>query len=193
MGEGRGFEFLEMNARSARKANRLKQFDYSKASYYFVNICIQGRVCLLDDFVNGNIILNSAGIMTKYSWQQLLDNYDGVDIDSRQIMANFQHSIIILAKTGHRTHPDTGQPQEVVPTASLSDVFGKITYLTTKKFIDGVKLHQWHSFEKILWQRSFYEHIIRRSENLNRIREYIWNYSLKWALDKDNPNNWAQG
>ena len=39
-----------------------------------------------------------------------------------------------------------------------------------------------------LWQRNFYEHIIRDENNLKRIREYIINNPLKWELDNENPN-----
>ena len=101
-----------MNARPAREANRLKQYDYSQAGYYFVTICIQDRVCLLGDIVNDNMILNDAGKMIENSWRQLPDYYDGVEIDSCQIMPNHLHGIIILADvgTGHRACPNTPHP-----------------------------------------------------------------------------------
>ena len=77
-----------MTARPAREANRLKQYDYSQTGYYFVTICIQDRVCLLGDIVNDNMILNNAGKMIENSWRQIPDYYDGVEIDSCQIMPN---------------------------------------------------------------------------------------------------------
>ena len=75
----------KVNARLVREANRLKQYDYSQAGYYFVTICIQGRVCLLGDIVNDNMIPNNAGKMIENSWRQLPNHYDGVEIDSCQI------------------------------------------------------------------------------------------------------------
>ena len=188
-----------MNARPAREINRLKQYDYSQAGYYFVTICIQGRVCLLGDIVNDHMILNNAGKMIENSWRQVPDYYDGVEIDSCQIMPNHLHGIIILVDTASRqTNVGTGpracpgQPQGVVPTMSLSDVIGRFKSFTTNRYIDGIKHHQWPPFDKKLWQRSFYDHVIRNNEDLNRVREYIRNNPLKWALDKDNPDNWAE-
>ena len=197
-----------MNARPAREANRLKQYDYSQAGYYFVTICIQDRVCLLGDIVNDNMILNDAGKMIENSWRQLPEYYDGVEIDSCQIMPNHLHGSLILSDvgTGPRACPETTQPsvgtglracpeqpQGVVPAMSLSDVIGRFKSFTTNRYIDGVKHHQWPPFDKILWQRSFYDHVIRKNEDLNRVREYIRNNPLKWALDKENPDNWAEG
>ncbi len=192
-----------MNARPVREANRLKQYDYSQADFYFVTLCIQGRVCLLGDIVNDNMILNNAGNMIENSWRQLPDYYGGVEIDSCQIMPNHLHGIIILSDVGigPRACPPSpcppracpGQPQGVVPTTSLSDVIGRFKSFTTNRYIDGVKHHQWSPFDKKLWQRSFYDHVIRNNEDLNRVREYIQNNPLKWALDKDNPDNWAEG
>ena len=198
---------MEMHKRPTRKINRLKQYDYSQAGYYFVTLCIQNRVCLLGDVVNDNMVLNNTGKMIENSWRQIPDYYDGVEIDSCQIMPNHLHGIFILAGvspranaragapleipdvgTGHRACP--GQPQGV--TASLSDVIGRFKSFTTNQYVNGVQHHQWPPFDKKLWQRSFYEHTIRNDQDLTRVREYIQNNPLKWALDEDNPDNWAQ-
>ncbi len=189
---------MEMNKRPTRKTNRLRQYDYSQAGYYFVTLCIQNRACLLGDVVKDNMTLNNAGNMIENSWRQVPDYYDGVEIDSCQIMPNHLHGIIILAGASPRANVGTGpcacpgQPQEVASTESLSDVIGRFKSFTTNRYIDGVKHHKWSPFDKKLWQRSFYEHTIRNNEDLNRVREYIHNNPLKWALDKDNPDNWAQ-
>ena len=204
-----------MRAGPVREVNRLKQYDYSQAGYYFVTLCIQSRVCLLGDIVNDNMIPNDAGKMIESSWRELPDHCDGLEIDSCQIMPNHLHGILVLADTSfpHRTpapahirhrrgrplclpgsDPDsTGQPQRVVPTASLSNVIGRFKSLTTSRYIDSVKHHQWSAFGKKLWQRSFHDHVIRNDQDLGRVREYIQNNPLKWALDEDNPDNWTEG
>ncbi len=94
-----------MSAGPAREANRLRQYDYSQAGYYFVTLCIRNRVCLFGDIVNDRMILNHAGKMIENSWRQLPDYYDGVEIDSCQIMPNHLHGIIILAGQGQATVP----------------------------------------------------------------------------------------
>ena len=58
------------------------------------------------------------------------------------------------------------------------------------QYMFGVRNHQWKPFHKRLWQRNYYEHIIRNENELNEIREYIINNSLKWEFDEENPKNW---
>jgi len=58
-----------------------------------------------------------------------------------------------------------------------------------RQYTIGVHNHQWKPFHKKLWQRNYYEHVIRNEDNLRQIREYIINNPLKWELDEDNPGN----
>lgn len=82
-----------------------------------------------------------------------------------------------------------GQPQGVAPTGlSLSDVVHRFKTMTTKLYCDGVKQNGWHVFAGKLWQRNYYEHIIRDESDLNRIREYIQNNPLQWDMDENNPD-----
>ena len=59
--------------------------------------------------------------------------------------------------------------------------------MTTKRYIDGVRHHGWPAFAGRLWQRNYYEHVIRSEQSLNRIREYIAENPANWAHDADNP------
>ena len=58
--------------------------------------------------------------------------------------------------------------------------------MTTNEYVHGVKEHGWPAFQGNLWQRSFYEHVIRDDKSLNRIREYIVNNPQRWELDREN-------
>ena len=60
--------------------------------------------------------------------------------------------------------------------------------ITTHKYVNGVKQHGWSPFSGRLWQRNYYEHIIRKEESLHRIREYIMNNPLQWAFDREKPH-----
>jgi REP element-mobilizing transposase RayT len=59
--------------------------------------------------------------------------------------------------------------------------------MTTNGYIQGVKNSGWPRFTGKLWQRSYYEHIVRKDDDLNRIREYIVNNPLQWGMDDENP------
>ena len=83
----------------------------------------------------------------------------------------------------------SGQAQGPAPTLSLPDVVHRFKTLTSKRYIDGVKTSGWQPFRGRVWQRNYYEHIIRNEASLHAIREYIANNPLQWALDRENPVN----
>lgn len=64
--------------------------------------------------------------------------------------------------------------------------------MTTNVYIRGVKNNNWPPFEKQLWQRNYYEHVVRDDNDLNRIRQYINDNPLNWDADRNNPNNWNE-
>ncbi len=72
---------------------------------------------------------------------------------------------------------------------SLFDIVHRFKTLTTKQYTDGVHNNDWSSYNKKLWQRNYYEHIIRNEYELNKIKKYIITNPLKWELDIENPNH----
>ena len=78
------------------------------------------------------------------------------------------------------------------PYGTMKGTVGRIiqTYksITTHDYIIGVKKHGWPPFPGKLWQRSYYEHVIRDEDELNRIRQYIRDNPLNWETDEENPN-----
>lgn len=179
-----------------RHSIRLLGYDYSQAGAYFVTICTQGRACLFGDIADGEMRLNDAGGLVQAVWDEIPGHYAGIDIDLFQIMPNHIHGIIIIGITPVGAGPcacpepgqtHTGQPRGVAPTLSLPDVVHRFKTLTTKRYADGVKQYGWTPFPGRVWQRNYYEHIIRNNESLNRIRAYIINNPLQWELDRENP------
>ena len=80
-----------------------------------------------------------------------------------------------------------GQSRGIAPT--LPQIVQRFKTLTTKLYIDGVNQKGWQCFENRLWQRNYYEHVIRDEDDLNRVREYISANQLNWTSDAENPNN----
>jgi REP element-mobilizing transposase RayT len=70
---------------------------------------------------------------------------------------------------------------------SLPDVVQRFKTLTTKRYSDGVKRHDWPAFAGRLWQRNYHEHIIRSEGSLNQVRQYIADNPARWAYDPENP------
>ncbi len=203
--------------RHHRRSIRLQGYDYSQAGAYFVTICTQNRAFLFGEIADGRMVLNDAGRMVKTVWDEIPQYYPGIDIDACQIMPNHIHGIIILVGAGPRACPVTPgpracpmitgpvpapQPQRPTPTArswgqsrnttgaglSLPDVVHRFKTMTTKRYIDGVKQYGWPRFNARLWQRNYWEHVVRHENELNRIRRYIMANPAKWASDRINPD-----
>jgi len=103
-------------------------------------------------------------------------------------------------------HDDDGQPQGVAPTErpgiarvdgrkrmSLPDVVHRFKSLTTARYRHAVHQHGWRPFPGRLWQRNYYEHVIRTARALLRIREYMISNPSCWDTDIDNPDTWQSG
>jgi REP element-mobilizing transposase RayT len=187
----------EKNMNKNRQSIRLRGYDYSQSGAYFVTICTQNKKCFFGNMLNDEMVLNDAGQMINMIWNELPINYPGINIDKFQIMPNHVHGIIIIDKgqprdsTKGQPRGDKGQPRGVAPTASglsLPDVVHRFKSLTTARYIRGVKQKQWPSFPGKLWQRNYYEHIVRDENELNDIRKYIMENPRKWDLDRENPN-----
>jgi len=184
--------------RHHRGSIRLRSYDYARAGAYFVTLCAQERACLFGDVVDGEMRLHDAGRMVQTVWDELSVHYLGVDIDAFAVMPNHIHGIIVLdgvdrVGAGPRACPrsacpDEGQPRGVAPTSlSLSDVMHRFKTMTTKRYADGVKESAWPTFHDRLWQRNYYEHIVRDEASLNRIRQYIAENPARWPQDRENP------
>lgn len=170
-----------------RRSIRLKGYDYTQAGAYFITICTQNRLCLFGEVVNGEMRLNEAGAMVQSVWDEIPVFYPGVLTDAFVVMPNHIHGIVVLVGAPPRGCPNQGQAQGPAPTLSLPDVVHRFKTMTTKRYADGVKRNGWPPFPGRLWQRNYYEHIIRNEESLNRIRQYIADNPARWVQDRDNP------
>ena len=194
--------------RHHRRSLRLKGYDYARAGVYFVTMCAQHRQVLFDP--------GPVREMIQCWWDKLPDKFPNLETDTFVIMPNHIHGLIVLAAAGTtgadvgadpRVGPpshDTGQSHGIAPTdtghtdvgahtgAPLPTIVQWFKTMTTNEYIRGVKELGWAPFPGKLWQRNYYEHIVRNERALNAIREYIRNNPLKWALDMDNPENFPQ-
>ncbi|MCX5886646.1 MAG: transposase [Proteobacteria bacterium] len=180
-----------------RHSIRLRGYDYSKEGAYFITICTQNRECLFGEIVDGRMVLNEAGRMIQSVWDELPQHYPGVDIDAFVIMPNHVHGIFVFENRVGAGFPCPeknvqAQTKEDAGTAPLRKILGLVVayfkYKTTKsinKFQDTSGCH--------LWQRNYYEHIIRNEDDLNRIREYIIYNPVQWITDPENPENVGAG
>ena len=180
-----------------RRSIRLKGYDYSQAGAYFVTICNQNRECLFGDIVDGEMRLNDAGEMLERWYSELEKKYPDIQCDEFVCMPNHVHFIAVNVGADLRVRPDSAPRQTMGEHVTMGEHIGSPLHrvvqwfktMTTNEYIRGVKQNNWRSFPGKLWQRNYWEHIIRNESELNRIREYILNNPAQWELDKLNPGN----
>lgn len=183
-----------------RRSIRLKNYDYSRSGAYFVTVCTQKKECLFGEIVNGEMQLNNAGTMIGKWWNETAVKFSNIELDASVIMPNHFHAVVVIvgatlcgrpALCGHPVlqgqSPESGQPHRVAPT--LGNIVDWFKTMTTNEYIRNVRQHNWPRFDAKVWQRNYYEHIVRNDDELNHIREYIANNPAKWAEDEENPGN----
>jgi REP element-mobilizing transposase RayT len=182
-----------------RRSLRLKGYDYSRAEAYFVTICTQNQECLFGEILNKKMVLNDSGRVVEKWYRELENKFADVVCDQCAIMPNHIHFVIqtgvgadlcVCPDTNLCICPDTGEQRETGEHigSPLQTVVQWFKTMTTNEYIRGVKQNGWSPFPGKLWQRDYYEHIVRNEDELNRIREYIVNNPTQWELDRENPN-----
>lgn len=186
-----------------RRSIRLKGFDYASANAYFVTICIQNRECLFGEIVDGDVGINDAGRMVAEWWAKLPDKFTDVTLGEFVIMPNHFHGIIDLGAVGadpcvcppfpdpcgRSASSDRITSEGAHAGAPLQRIVQWFKTMTTNEYIQRVKLSGWPCFQGRLWQRNYYERIIRNDKELAAIREYIRCNPMQWEQDEENPVN----
>jgi len=183
-----------------RRSIRLKGYDYSQAGMYFVTICCQDKVCRFGKIKNGEMILNDFGKIAYEEWIKLSERYPNVLLDAFQIMPNHIHGIIALenvatrivgatlavAQNENADIPNNGANQwataRVAPTIAIGNIIGAYKSLTVNQCLKICKSR--NEYIGKLWQRNYWEHIIRNEQSYQRIANYIINNSANWKKDK---------
>lgn len=173
--------------RHHRRSIRLKGYDYSQAGAYFITICTQDRVCLFGEIVDGEMRLNDMGRMVEFTWFDLPNHVDGLVLDAFVVMPNHVHGILVIVGAGSTEPAPTGSAP-TVPNTGGEKRHGLPEIVRQFKTFSSRRINEYrHTPGMPVWQRNYYEHIIRNEESLNRIRQYIADNPLQWALDRENP------
>jgi len=191
----------------------MKGYDYTLSGAYFVTICVEGGKCLLGDVAADEMQLNAAGVVVLNCWNALQQRFDGAVVDASIVMPNHFHGIIFLLgddraevetkysseRAATRAAPTAGTGDDGVEAGkkdtgdsavpSLGSVVGAFKSITTNEYIRGIRDYGWSGFERRLWQRNYWERIIRNERELEAIQRYIWLNPASWKKDRLNPGN----
>jgi len=174
-----------------RRSIRLKHYDYSQAGFYFITLCVQNKESLFGEIIENKMILNAAGKMIEKEWLALQKRFLHTDSHEYVVMPNHFHAIIEVENSWGASQIK-GQPQGfsyAVENAkkTLSDIIGAFKSITTVEYIRGIKTSSWQNFEGKLWQRNYWEHVVRNEQSFNDIAQYIVNNPQNWEIDKLRP------
>lgn len=166
-----------------RRSIRLKDYDYSQAGGYFVTICTYNWRFLFGNITNEKMIVNNYGKIAIKCWNEILKHFRNIQLDEFVVMPNHVHGILMMIDcrgTACRalTVEQFGRPvKNSLPTIVRSFKSAVTNKINKMRGITGVSI----------WQRNYYEHVIRNNDKLYKIRQYIQNNPLKWHLDRENP------
>jgi REP element-mobilizing transposase RayT len=171
-----------------RRTIRLSGYDYTQNGAYFVTLCAANRECLFGDIgTMGEIHLSVIGKLVQEEWLRTPLVRPEVTLDAFMIMPNHMHFIVVFAHT-EQGNPPTGSvgahgraPLQRPP-KSLGSLVAGFKSITTKR-INELR----HTPGEPVWQRNYYEQIIRDEAMLNTVRAYIVNNPARWASDPENP------
>jgi REP element-mobilizing transposase RayT len=171
-----------------RRSIRLQHYDYSQAGAYFVTICVHARECLLGEIVDGAMILNDYGKIVEEEWLKSAEIRKEIELDEYIIMPNHLHGIVVINNEGSLTVRAHGRaPLRSDPPIlhreprSLGSFIAGFKSITTKRINLSRRTPSF-----AVWQRNYYEHVVRDEIDPDRIREYVHHNPARWAEDENN-------
>ena len=140
-----------------RKKIRISEYDYSQSNLYFVTVCSKDKQCIFGTIKDDKMYKTSLGVLIEESLINIKQHYNNILVDKYVIMPNHIHYIISILEN---------------KTANLSNIINQFKGYVSKQ--SG----------KSVWQKSFYDHVIRNDSDYLRVWEYIEENVLKWSLDE---------
>jgi len=172
-----------------RRSIRLRGYDYTRPAAYFLTLCVKNRECLFGEIAAGVMRLNEYGLIVAEKWRWMQTQFRYVQMDAYVVMPDHFHGILRIIDD-HRRGDSRIAPTIVRPmvsngeTKTLGRLVGAFKTVTTKH-INIVR----NTPGITVWQRNYYERIIRNDGELNRIRGYIENNPGRWTWDAENAEN----
>lgn len=218
-----------------RRSIRLKGYDYTREGGYFITACTHNHENLFGEIVNGEMRLNELGQIVQFTWEDLVNHVNGIELDEFVIMPNHIHGIIIIVgvvgaglepaptepaptkpattesaptesaptepattepaptepattepapttiRAGLEPAPTESAPTKSAPTTPLSEIVRQLKTFSARR-INVVR----NTPGTPVWQRNYYEHIIRNDQSYMNIAEYIRDNPAQWEADKLN-------
>jgi putative transposase len=169
-----------------RRSIRLKGYDYSQAGAYYITIVTYQRDCLFGEIMNKEMIPNDFGNIADECWRGIPKHFTFVELGAHVIMPNHIHGIVVIRDTGRGAamlRPYEDHPHKInLKPGSLGAI------VRSYKSAVSYRIHK-ESNTTGIWQRNYYEHIIRDEQDLQNKSDYIEANPMLWDEDDNNPRN----
>ncbi len=171
-----------------RRSIRLQGYDYSQSGAYFVTICTHGQECILGEVIHDCVQMSLYGEMVWQTWRGLPQRFERVELDQFVVMPNHVHGIIVITPVVGAIH--VGAIHEL-PLQSQT----QRRRMLLPKVVGYFKMNASKAINELrgtpgipVWQRNYYEHVVRNESELRAIQQYILDNPLNWQLDAENPH-----
>lgn len=167
-----------------RRSIRLRDYDYTLAGAYFVTIVTKDRECLFGDVADDEMQMNAIGEIVVEEWLRSSQIRKEIELDEYIVMPNHLHGIVVIMSNDDEKAHHRAPLQATLrrPARCLGSLVAGFKAATAKR-INEYR----HIPGAPVWQRNYYEHVIRGEKTLNAIREYIAGNPANWARDEENP------
>lgn len=164
------------------ESNRLSNWDYSSAGYYFITICTYNREALFGYVSDGMMVLNEYGNVVQDEWLKSTKIRKEIELDEFIVMPNHLHGILLIKNNDNAIVETNGRlslRQSSMKPKSVSSFIAGFKSITTKR-INTLRDARGNP----VWQRNYHDRIIRNENELNNIRKYICDNPLNWEKDE---------
>jgi len=169
-----------------RRSLRFDRWDYREVGVYFVTVTTQARVPLFGSVVEGTVRLSRFGEIAREEWLRAAASRSGADLDLFVVMPNHFHGLVTLLPDQHL--PDLPRAIPRLASRSLGAFVGGFKSATSRRINDVRRTPG-----KQVWQRNYFDRIVRNEDELDAIRAYIYENPARWAQDPENPVCPAEG
>jgi REP element-mobilizing transposase RayT len=188
-----------------RRSIRLQEYDYSQDGMYFITICTYQKQCIFGEIIEDKMILNQVGNSVKREWLKSVNVRQEINVDEWVIMPNHLHGIVVIKQDDNNNSTNlvgatdgvgatNGMGASLAPLQNQKGV-GVRKPKSLSSFIAGFKASVTREIKKVcrdkkplVWQRNYYETVIRNEPQLNHIRKYIRYNPLRWNDDPEKPS-----
>ncbi len=178
-----------------RRSIRLKDYDYTQPGAYFVTIVAWHRQAIFGQVQAGEILLSPAGEIVRQVWENLPRHFKNITLGCAVVMPNHFHGIIFIEGRGeasaginctspsiHRADASPLHGPKGTTTGSLSAIIQNFKSISSRKIARVMDRTGYP-----LWQRNYYERVMRNDDELRQMAEYILNNPSGWDTDNENP------